>query len=290
MPQLEAWGGGRKGVTFVPGGGSGSSADGVLNSNWTYRMHHSADDNVFLLDSLRILRYNLRNMRNNKMLDALFPKTRQNILAVLLLSPERRWSLSDLAQRLAVSPSSLQRELASLVEAGILRRETDGSRVYYQTNPDFPLLPELQGIFAKTIGLADHVRKALEPFWESIDLAFIFGSIARGERTARSDVDLLIVGSIGIADLALPLRDLEGALQIPVNVTHYTAAEFRDKRRQKNHFLQTILSGSKIFLKGSEYELAGIDHSAKGQNTFHEQAGAGGSTRRNRTRFGRGRH
>jgi DNA-binding transcriptional ArsR family regulator len=199
----------------------------------------------------------------NYMLNALFPKTRQNILATLLLAPERRWYLSDLAQRLHVSPSSLQRELASLAEAGILCREVDGNRVYYQANAACPLLPELRSLFVKTVGLADKVRDVLEPFWGGIELAFIFGSIASGERTAHSDVDLLIVGSIDSANLALPLRDLEHTLQIPINVTRYTVAEFGEKRRQGNHFLETILRGEKIMLKGAIDELANADRSAK---------------------------
>lgn len=194
-------------------------------------------------------------------------------MATLLLSPERSWYLSDLAKHLHVQPSSLQRELVSLTEAGIFSRETDGNRVYYQANPAFPLLPELQSIFAKTTGLADSVRNTLEPFWDDIDLAFIFGSIARGERMARSDVDVLIVGNIGMADLALPLRELEQALGIPVNVTHFTAAEFRDKRRRNNHFLQTILRDRKIFLKGTEHELADIAGEPEDQDARHEQAG-----------------
>ena len=213
-------------------------------------------------------------MRKNNMLDALLPRTRQNILATLLLSPERRWYLSDLAQHLKVTPSSLQRELASLSEAGVLCREADGNRVYYQANSAFPLLPELQGLFVKTVGLADQVWETLEPFWEEIDLAFIYGSVARGERTAQSDVDVLVVGSVGMADLALPLRELEQILQIPVNVTHFTRAEFQDKWRRENHFLRTILSGQKIFLKGSEHELANIVGGPEGENTFDEQAGA----------------
>lgn len=194
-------------------------------------------------------------MRNN-FLDALFPRTRQNVLAALLLSPERHWYLSDLAQHLRVTPSSLQRELASLTAAGVVCREADGNRVYFWANPDFPLLPEMQGIFAKTVGLADRVRETLAPFGNEIETAFIFGSVARGERTAQSDVDVLIVGSVGMAKLALPLRDLERTLQLPVNVTHYTTSEFRDKRRQGNHFLDTVLREQKIFLKGSEHELA----------------------------------
>jgi predicted nucleotidyltransferase len=213
-------------------------------------------------------------MRNN-MLDALFPRTRQNILATLLLSPERRWYLSDLAQRLGVPPSSLQRELASLTESGILSRAADGNRVYYQANLSFPLLPELQSLFAKTTGLADQIKEAMTPFDEEIDLAFIFGSVARGERTAQSDVDVLVVGSVGMADLALPLRELERTLQIPVNVTHFRPSEFRDKLAQNNHFLQTILRGQKIFLKGSDHELANVIGKSKNQSTRHEQAGVG---------------
>ena len=158
-------------------------------------------------------------MRKSSLLDALFPRVRQDILATLLLHPDRRWSLSDLARHLHVTPSSLQRELASLTGAGILRREADGNRVHYQAETSHPLLPELQGLFAKTVGLADKVTAALEPFCDEIELAFIFGSVARGERTAGSDVDLLLVGTVGLAELALPLRELEKALRVPINVT-----------------------------------------------------------------------
>ncbi len=213
-------------------------------------------------------------MRKN-LLDALFPRTRQNILAALLLSPERRWYLSDLAQHLKVTPSSLQRELVSLTEAEVVCREADGKRVYFWANPDFPLLPELQSIFAKTVGLADRVRETLAPFGDEIEFAFIFGSVARGERTAQSDIDVLITGSVGMAKLALPLRDLERTLQLPINVSHYTSAEFRDKRRQGNHFLDTVLREQKIFLKGSEHELAIADGKQKGESAHYQQEGTG---------------
>lgn len=214
-------------------------------------------------------------MRKVNMLDALLPRTRQNILAILLLSPERRWYLSDLAQHLGVPPSSLQRELVSLTEAGVLCRETDGNRVYFQASSSYPLLPELQGIFAKTVGLADQVRTLLEPFWDQIELAYIFGSMARGERTAGSDLDVIIVGKVAMADLALPLRELERTLHIPVNVIHFTGEEFQNKLRQKNHFLMTTVQNKKIFLKGSEDELANIADKSTDQSTHDEQAGIG---------------
>lgn len=215
-------------------------------------------------------------MRNNsRLLDGLFPRTRQNILGVVLPVPERRWSLSDLAQRLGVPPSSLQRELASLVDAGILSRETDGKRVYFQADPACPLLPDLQALFAKTTGLADQVRSMLEPFGNRVELAFIFGSVARGEQATGSDIDLLIVGAAGLADMALPLRDLERALQIPVNVSHYAPSEFRDKLTQRSHFLQTVLGNPKLWVKGSDDELANLAGEPENQSALYEQAGVG---------------
>ena len=204
------------------------------------------------------------------MLDTLFNQTRQNILSVLLLSPERRWYLSDLAKHLKVQPSSLQRELVSLTDGDILVREIDGNRVYYRANSSHPLMPELQNIFAKTVGLADQVKSVLMPFWDRIDFSFIFGSVARGERSANSDVDLLIVGTVGMPEIALSLRDLERYLQIPINVVHYTMAEFQDGVSRNNHFLKTILPGQKIFLKGSEHELADIAGSPAAKNAYNE--------------------
>ena len=209
-------------------------------------------------------------MRNN-ILDTLFPRTRQAILAALLLAPERRWYLSDLAQHLGTTPSSLQRELAALTQAGILCRETNGNRVYYQANTASSILPELQSLFTKTVGANEKIREALEPLGNKIDLAFIFGSAARGEQTASSDIDLLIVGDVEIADLALPLREVERAIHIPINTIHYATAEFRGKQ-QDNHFLQTVLSGPKILLKGSNYELANAFDESKTQNAYSEQA------------------
>lgn len=190
------------------------------------------------------------------MLDALFPETRQAVLGTFLLRPERRWYLRDLAQHLHVRPSSLQRELASLTEAGILRREPDGNRVYYQAEPSFPLLPELQSLFVKTVGLTDKVRATLLPFLDEAEFAFIYGSVARGERVSQSDVDVMIIGSVRLTDLALPLRELEHALQVPVNVTLYTRDEWIEKLRRGHHFLLTVMRGPKIFLKGTEHELA----------------------------------
>src|SRR4030095_12768690 len=118
------------------------------------------------------------------------------VLTATLLQPDRWWYLSDLAKYLGVSPSSLQRELAALVSADILRRRRDGNRVYFQANPDCPFLPELQGLLVKTAGMVDVLREPLAPFAKRIDWAFIYGSVARTEALAASDVDLMIIGNV----------------------------------------------------------------------------------------------
>jgi DNA-binding transcriptional ArsR family regulator len=165
-------------------------------------------------------------MRKSRALDALFPRIRQVLLAATVLHPERWWYLSDLAKHLHVPPSSLQRELAALVDAGILRSRRDGNRVYFQPNPDCPFLPELQGLLVKTAGVVDTLREVLSRFATRIDWAFVYGSMARAEELASSDVDLMIIGQVGLAELTPALRRAEARLSRPVNPTLYTREEF----------------------------------------------------------------
>jgi DNA-binding transcriptional ArsR family regulator len=189
-------------------------------------------------------------------IEALFPATRNAILAATLMQPERWWYLSDLAQHLGVPPSTLQRELASLVEAGILRRKRDGNRVYFQPDPDCPLLPELTGLMTKTAGLLDVLREALAPFAGSIRWAFVYGSVARAEVRSASDVDLMVIGAVGLADLAPALRKAERRLGRPISATVYTPEEFVKKRQAGHHFLKTVLQDEKLPIMGHEHELA----------------------------------
>ncbi len=202
------------------------------------------------------MRLYLYIMRKSKAIDALFPRTRQAILAATLLHPDRWWYLSDLARHLGVRPSSLQRELATLVNAGILRQRRDGNRMYFQPNPDCPFLAELQGLMLKTVGLVDVLREVLEPFANRIDWAFVYGSIARSEELASSDVDLMIIGRAGLADIAPALRQAERHLNRPVNPALYSREEFITKLTAKHAFLHAVLDGAKLFILGDPHELA----------------------------------
>lgn len=201
------------------------------------------------------MRIFLRKMRISNALAALFPAIRQRLLVAVLLHPDRGWYLSELARSLAVQPSSLQRELRSLVQAGILRLRKDGNRAYYQADPTCPFLPELQGLLVKTAGIADVIRRAIAPVAPRIRCAFIFGSMARGEEVGTSDVDLFIIGDLGLQDVAPFLRKMEADIGRPVNPTLYTSAEFARKLQSGHHFLGGVLRSPKIFLLGNEADL-----------------------------------
>lgn len=202
---------------------------------------------------LRKMRIYLRSMR--KLIEALFPKTRERILAATLMDPESWWYLSDLAKHLGVSPSSLQRELTSLVSAGILCRREEGNRVYFKADPDCPVLEDLQGLLTKTAGLADALKEALHPLKKKIQAAFVYGSIARGEEISGSDIDLLVVGEVGLSDLAPKLRKAQESLRREINPTVFTPAEFQKKR--ESHFLNNVMTNEKIFIIGSHEDLEG---------------------------------
>jgi predicted nucleotidyltransferase len=209
-------------------------------------------------------------MRKKRPLDSLFPRTRQAILAATLLHPDRWWYLSDLAKHLGVPPSSLQRELAALVHAEILCRRQDGNRVYFQANPDCPFLPELQGLLVKTTGLVDVLHEALTPFHKRIHWAFIYGSVARAEELATSDVDLMIIGTVGLAEVAPALRHAEKRLRRTINPTLYADEEFATKLHARDHFLMSVLDGAKLFLLGDPYELAAVTGKAPRAAPHHK--------------------
>ncbi len=194
-------------------------------------------------------------MRTDHPIDALMPRTRQRVLAATVLQPERWWYLSDLAAHLGVRPSSLQRELAGLSAAGILTRRPDGGRVYYRAEPACPFLDDLRGLLLKTVGLVDVLRDLLTPHGKRIRFAAVYGSIARGEETSGSDVDLLVVGRLQLSKLAMQLRDVEQRLGREINPTVYTEKEVTSRLSAGDHFLSSVMREPLIAVIGDRDEL-----------------------------------
>ena len=204
--------------------------------------------------NLRIIRINLRIMRK-LISDALFSKTRQKILASTLLRPDKWWYLSDLAKHLHLTPSTLQNELRSLTSAEILESKKEGNRVYYKANLLCPVFLELQAILVKTSGITDVLKKIIIKFDKQIQLAFIYGSMARSEAVSSSDVDLMIIGEIKLSELTDGLNRIEMQLAREVNVSIFSEKEFIREYKKNNSFIKTVMKNEKIFLKGENDEL-----------------------------------
>lgn len=194
-------------------------------------------------------------MQKGRPLDVLLPKTRQGILAAVLLRPEKAWYASELARRLGVPSSSLQRELRDLTEAGILTAHRQGRMSYYQANAESPLFPELRGIMLKTAGLVDVLSDVLQPLARKVQFAFIYGSIASGSEQTDSDIDLMVIGSVSPVELSTPLRKARDLLARQINPIVYTREEYERKQLKKDHFLKGVLDKPKLFVIGNEHEL-----------------------------------
>ncbi len=196
-------------------------------------------------------------MRKKSVVDALMPPVRQRVLGLTLGTPDRWWFLSELAETLGTSPSSLQREIDSLTAAAILVMRREGRRTYYRANENNAIYQELRGIVRKTMGIPQEIRASIAPIDRRISVALLYGSVARGEERADSDVDVLVVADdLTLEELYRRLAPVEKRLRRKVNPTLYTRDEFRRRRRAKNAFLENILSGDHIILTG------GIDAAA----------------------------
>ena len=194
-------------------------------------------------------------MQKYNLLDALLPKSRQGILAALLGQPEKTWYVSEIARRMGVPSSSLQRELQNLTQVGILKTHRQGRMAYYQANKESPVFAELRGLLLKTVGLVDVLADALKPLAAKLTLVFVYGSIASGTEQSDSDIDLMVVGKVAPAELALPLRRARELLGRTVNPTVYTPAEFDKKRAAKDSFLRQVLAKPRLVVIESQHDL-----------------------------------
>ena len=188
--------------------------------------------------------------------DALFGKTRQAVLAILFGNPGHAYYTREIVHAADCGASQVQRELEQLTRAGLITRLPRANQVYFQANEAASIYPELVALVAKTFALGDFFRMALAPYAMRIQSAFIYGSVARGEHHATSDVDVMIVGDVLLSDLDAALQEVEKKIGRPVSATVMDLKEYVRRRKAKDHFLQTVLREQKIFLIGTDRELA----------------------------------
>jgi predicted nucleotidyltransferase len=186
----------------------------------------------------------------------LLGQTRSRVLAALFLHPEKALHVRELARLASASAGSLHRELRSLHELGLLLRSEIGRQVHYQANARSPVFAELAGLLRKTVGVGDVLRDALATLGDGVELAFVYGSIASGTESPRSDVDVMVLGSAGFADVALALTDAQAFIGREINPTPMSVAEFTRKLKEGQGFASNVAASPKIWLKGDEDDFA----------------------------------
>lgn len=214
---------------------------------------------------------------------ALFGATRQAVLRLLFGQTDRRFYQRQIIRSLCLGSGTVQRELEQLATCGILTREVEGRQTYFQANRDCPVFEELRGLVRKTFGVAQVLQDGLSAVGGRIRIAFIYGSVAAGREAVGSDVDVMVVGDrLSLDDVVGALEEAQRELGREVNPSVYRTEEFCRKLAQGQHFLASVVSGPKIFLIGSENELAGLAPVRMAQGAQDQPSGNRRPVRRRR--------
>jgi len=184
--------------------------------------------------------------------DALFTTTQQRVLAFLFGQPERSFFATELIRLTGSGSGAVQRELARLEQSGLVTVSRVGNQKHFQANPNSPLYDELCSIVRKTVGLAEPLRTALAPLVERINAAFVYGSVARGQDTASSDIDLMVIGAVGFDEVVAAVYSCQSVLGREINPSVYTPGEFAQKMKEKNSFITQVMEQPKLIILGRE--------------------------------------
>jgi predicted nucleotidyltransferase len=190
--------------------------------------------------------------RASGLADALFSRTQQAVLGLLFGQPDRSFYATQIMTLVQAGSGAVQRELARLESSGLATVRRVGTQKHYQANPESPLFAELCSIARKTVGIAEPLRRALEPLASGIVAAFVYGSLAKRTDTALSDIDLMIVSdSLSYADVFAALEDVSRTLGRTVNPTVYTRREWNKRVKAQNAFVTRVMDQPKVWLFGS---------------------------------------
>lgn len=188
--------------------------------------------------------------------ELLFPNQyRRKVLALLMLNPQRWLHLRELARLTGTSPGTLKKELDALTSVGLLKLQKVGNQTQFSANTEHPVFPELSALVRKTTGLRDVLALALAPLASQIEVAFVFGSMAKATEGPQSDVDLLLIGNATFGQVANAVYDAQLVLARDINPKVMSRVEWSEKKNAQNVFVQELMDKPKIFIVGSEHDL-----------------------------------
>ena len=188
--------------------------------------------------------------------ESLFGHTRSAVLRMLYSHAGQEFYLRQLVRAVGSGHGALQRELKRLTDMGLIVRRSQGNQVLFQANAQSPIFPEIKSLITKTVGIHDVIRSSLASLGSEIQIAFVYGSVARQQERANSDVDLMVVGNAPFGEVVSALAPAQRTLGREINPTVFAVDEFRSKLASGNHFLSRVMNEKKLFVLGTENELA----------------------------------
>jgi uncharacterized protein len=195
--------------------------------------------------------------QSNSLAQILSSSVKAEVFRLLFGLDGKPLHVRELERRSGLAIGTVRQELDRLTKLGLIAARTDGNRKYYTAREDHPLYPEIRGLVLKTSGLADLLRSALKKE-KNIDVAFVFGSFAHSRERAHSDVDLLVIGTVGLRQLTKLLSGVAEKIGREINPHVFSPAEFRRRKRAGDHFVKTVLAEPRIFIIGDEHELGAV--------------------------------
>ncbi len=186
--------------------------------------------------------------------EILSSKVRAEVFRLLFgLNPDAL-HVREIGRRSGFAIGTIQTELKKLHRLDLVLRKRDGNRLYYRANQKHPIFSEIQSLVIRTVGLLDILKDALGGD-KAIRVAFVFGSLAASSEKAGSDIDLMVIGNIGLRSLSQLLEGVTDKVGREINPYILTPEEFNQRKSEEEHFLNRVLKGSKLFIIGDEDDL-----------------------------------
>lgn len=188
--------------------------------------------------------------------DILSSRVRAEMFRLLFGLDEKELHLREIERQASLSLGTIRQDLQKLVKLDLVTTRRDGNRLYYRANTDHPLYPEIRKLVLKTAGLVEIFKSVLDQ--EGVEVAFVFGSLASSREKAASDVDLMVIGVVGLRTLSSWLAEVSDQIGREINPHIMTVEEFRRRKEKGDHFLSNVLEFPKLFIIGNENDLAAM--------------------------------
>lgn len=180
-------------------------------------------------------------------------KVRAEIFRILFGIETKELHLREIERKTGFAIGTVRQETSKLLKIGLINKRKDGNRTYFSANRNHPIFNEIHNVVLKTSGLADVLRNSLDH--SSIQFAFIFGSLANGTESPESDIDLFIIGTLGLRAVSKFLKEPSNKFGREINTITMTEKEFIELKMKKDHFVSQVLDSQKIMIIGTENDL-----------------------------------